>query len=674
LITMSEKLRWGILGTGAIGSTFARALATTKHNTLLAVASRTSEKAEKFGNDFAAPRRYGSYDALLADPDVQAVYVCTPHPMHAEWAIKAARAGKHVLCEKPMSVNHANAMAIVEAATVAKVMLMEAFMYRCHPQTARLVELVRSGAIGEVRVIQATFSFHSSPNPNSRIFNADLAGGGILDVGCYAVSMARLIAGAALGQDFADPLSVSGAGHVGATGIDEWAVGTLKFARGIVAQVATGVAVNQENVVRIFGSDGWIHVPNPWVASRDGGTQAKIIVHRRGQKEPTEIHCDTPVTAFALEADVFAQAVAAGKTQASSPAMSHADTLGNLRTLDQWRAAFGHAYPFEKPETYPRTTVAGVPLKVREPVQMRYGKIAGVEKQVSRLIMGVDNQPNLPHAAVMFDDYFERGGNTFDTAHIYGGGNHERLLGQWMKLRGVREQCVVIAKGAHTPYCDPTNIRIQFQQSLERLGTDHADLYIMHRDNLEVPVGEFVGVLNEFIRAGRVRAVGGSNWTLERVAEANEYAKKNGLQGFSVVSNNFSLARMVNPPWGGCVSSSDPASRAWFEQHQLALLSWSSQARGFFLPERSAPDKTDDKELVRCWYAEDNFQRQARAIELARQKGVDPIVIAAAYVLHQPFPTFALIGPRMLGETRSSLRALEVSLSDRERKYLNLEA
>jgi len=203
---------------------------------------------------------------------------------------------------------------------------------------------------------------------------------------------------------------------------------------------------------------------------------------------------------------------------------------------------------------------------------------------------------------------------------------------------------------------------------------DHADLYLMHRDNPEVPVGEFVDVLNEHKNAGRIRAFGGSNWSLARVDEANAYATQNGKTGFSAVSNNFSLARLVAAPWPGCISASDAPSRAWFERTRIPLLSWSSQARGFFLPGKAAPDKTDDPELVRCWYAEDNFQRLDRVNELAKKRDVLPINIALAYVLNQPFPTFALIGPRQLSETRTSFAALSIDLSPDELAWLNLES
>lgn len=303
---------------------------------------------------------------------------------------------------------------------------------------------------------------------------------------------------------------------------------------------------------------------------------------------------------------------------------------------------------------------------------MAYGNIAGLNKPVSRLIFGVDNQRNLAHACAVFDDFAERGGNCFDCAFIYGGGNLERILGQWIKLRGVREQTVIITKGAHTPDCNPEALTRQLKLSLERQQTDCTDIYLMHRDNLQIPAGEFVDVLNEHVRAGRIRIFGGSNWSIKRLAEANEYARKKGLQGFSVLSNNFSLARMVDPVWDGCIGSADAESRAWLTKTQLPLLPWSSQARGFFT-ERAAPGNVSDQELARCWYADDNWKRRERAFELAGKRNVLPINIALAYVLCQPFPTFPLIGPRNVIETRTSLRALDVKLSPQELRWLNLE-
>ena len=675
---MSSTVSWGIIGAGSIARAFARGVANSKNAKLVAVGSRSLEKADKcadevkaWGQPVASAKRYGSYEDLLADKDVQAVYVAVPHPMHAQWAIAAARAKKHILCEKPFALNHAEAMAMIEAAAENGVFIMEAFMYRCHPQTAKLVELIGQRAIGDVRVIQATFSFHAGFNAEGRLWSNALAGGGIMDVGCYAVSMSRLIAGAAVGKPFADPVQVTGAAQLNATtGVDEYAIGTLKFASGIVVSVATGVGVNQENVVRIFGSEGWIFVPNPWVASREGGTSAKIIVHKKGVKEPQEIAIETPVTSFALEVETASGAILAGKKQAPPPAMTPADTLGNMKTLEQWRQAVGLVYEAEKPANIP--TVDRKPLAVATKNNMKYGRLPGLDKQVSRLVMGVDNIYFAPHTFVMWDDFYARGGNCWDTAYVYGGGQSERALGAWIKARGLRDKVVILDKGAHTPFCTPLDIRRQLAESLDRLQTDHTDIYMMHRDNLDIPVGEFVDVLNELKDKGLIRVFGGSNWSIARVEAFNDYAKKHGKQGFSAVSNNFSLARMVDPVWRGCIAASDADSRAWFTRTQLPLMPWSSQARGFFT-ERGDPANTADKELTRCWQSEDNQKRRQRAVELAARKGVEPINIALAYVLCQPFPTFPLIGPRQLSETRSSLKGLDVQLSDKELKWLNLE-
>ena len=274
----------------------------------------------------------------------------------------------------------------------------------------------------------------------------------------------------------------------------------------------------------------------------------------------------------------------------------------------------------------------------------------------------------LTEGLAIFDDYFERGGTSFDSARVYGS---EPVVGHWLKTRGVRDDITLIVKGAHTPNCTPEALTRELHESLENLNIECADIYMLHRDNLDVPVGEFMDVLNQHKNAGLMRVFGGSNWSLERLREANEYARANGLQPMQVASNNFSLARMVEAPWKGCISSSDAQSRAWFEAHDFSLFAWSSQARGFFA--RADRDFTADAELVRCWYGDDNFERLERAQQLAREKNVSPVVIAAAYVLAQPFPIYALIGPRALNETRDSMAALQISLTSDEVKWLNLE-
>ncbi|MDR1280092.1 MAG: aldo/keto reductase [Opitutaceae bacterium] len=689
-LSAPAPLRWGILGTGRIAATFARGVAASQLGRLVAVGSRTPDSAKKFAAEHAvaADRAHGSYEALFADPEVDAIYIGTPHPQHAAWAIRAAEAGKHVLCEKPLGLNHAEGMVMVQAARDHGVVLMEAFMYRCHPQTARVAELIREGALGEVRMVQAAFSFRSGFDAGSRLWSNAAGGGGILDVGCYPVSMARLVAGAASGQPFLNPVKITGAGRLHPeTGVDEYAAATLEFPNGVIAQVSTGIGVTQDNVVRIYGAAGWLHIPSPWVVNRDGGA-SRILLHRAGAPAPEEITIEgAPL--YALEADAFARAVRAGLRDV--PEMSTDDTLGNLATLDQWRAAIGLVYESEKPENYTQT-IARRPLAVRDNSRpggaggagvgaggvghataiIPHTPLPGVEKSVSRLVMGCDNQRTMPHAAAMWDDFFERGGNAFDTGYIYGGGLMEKLLGQWIRHRGVRDQVAILAKGAHTPDCTPEGITRQLEISLDRLQTGYTDVYLMHRDNPDVPVGEFVDVLNRHAQAGRIRIFGGSNWSRERVEAANEYARKHRLQGFGAWSNQFSLARLVEPMWKGCLSAGDHASRHWLLETSLPLFAWSSQARGFFT-DRAGPDKRADAELVRCWYSDDNFARRERAVELAAKKGVSPIAIAGSYVLSQPFPTFALIGPRTIAETVSSLECLKIPLTLDELAWLNLE-
>src|SRR5205085_4794062 len=158
---MSRTLSWGVLGTGRIAGVFARGVKQSLTGTLVAVGSRSQAAADTFGETWHIPHRYSRYEDVLADQSVQAVYLAIPHPFHAEWAIKAAEAGKHVLCEKPIALNHAEAMAVIETAQRHDVFLMEAYMYRCHPQTTKLLELIHSGMIGQVRVIQVTFSFEA---------------------------------------------------------------------------------------------------------------------------------------------------------------------------------------------------------------------------------------------------------------------------------------------------------------------------------------------------------------------------------------------------------------------------------------------------------------------------------------------------------------------------------
>jgi predicted dehydrogenase/aryl-alcohol dehydrogenase-like predicted oxidoreductase len=661
------SLHWGIIGPGTIARAFAGGLAHSRTGKLVAIGTRNPDKPG-LAEAFPGARILEGYEALLADTAVEAVYIATPHPSHVEWAVKAAEAGKHVLVEKPLGLTAFEADAAFHAARKAGTFMGEAYMYRLHPQTAKLVELVRSGTIGEVRLIKSSFGFDMGAfRPEHRLFANDLAGGGILDVGGYPVSMARLIAGAVSGQPFLEPISVSGAGHLGQSGVDEWASAILKFPNGIVAEVSCSIMAAQDNVLRIVGSAGRIEVKDFWFASgHRGGTGRIEIVRKDGTTEAVEVN--EPGWLYAFEADAAADSIRAGKQEFAAPGMSWADTLGNLRVLDKWRGAVGLEYEIEKPSRR-RNTVYGRPLKAANGAIPRR-QIAGLLRESSVVALGFEDFRSFSSGSILLDAFFEAGGNLFDTGWVYGAGYTEKLLGEWLSNRGVREQSVLIGKGAHSPLCYPDVIGKQLSQTLDRLQTDYVDLYFMHRDNPDVPVGEFVDAMDAEVKAGRIRGLfGGSNWTRERFDEALAYAGKNGRQKPGALSNNFALAEMQDVIWPGCVSSSDDAWKAWFRDRQLPNFAWSSQGRGFFT-DRAGREKRDNEELVRVWYSEKNFGRRDRAIELAGRLGKRPIHVALAYALHQPFPVVPLIGPRTLAELDDSIEAFDIALGTEDLSWL----
>ncbi|MBZ9702974.1 MULTISPECIES: aldo/keto reductase [unclassified Mesorhizobium] len=668
-MTATTPIRWGILGPGSIAKAFAGGVAGSRNGKLVAIGARDPGKPS-LAQSFPGARILEGYEALLTDAEIDAIYISVPHPGHAQWAIRAADAGKHVLCEKPLALTAFEADAMMHAARKAGTFLGEAFMYRLHPQTLKLVELIKSGVIGEIRMIKSSFGF-AMPDfmPQHRLYANDLAGGGILDVGGYPVSMARLIAGAAAGKPFLEPDKVTGVAHLGQSGVDEWASALLHFPGGIVAEVSCSISLNQDNVLRIFGTRGRIEVPDFWFAGgdRDVGLGRIDVIGADGVRETISVNEKRHVYSF--EVDAAGDAILSGRQEFAWPGMAWADSLGTLRVLDRWRAAVGLEYEIEKAPL--RTnTISGRPLRPGGTAIAKRG-IPGLSKPASVVALGFEDFRTFSSGSILLDAFFEAGGNLFDTGYVYGGGYTETLLGQWLKNRGVREQSVVIAKGAHSPLCYPDVIGKQLDQSLDRLQTDHVDIYFMHRDNPDVPVGEFVDAMDREVKAGRIRGpFGGSNWTMQRMDEAIAYAERTGKQKPGALSNNFSLAEMLEPIWAGCVTSSTDDWKAWLTARQMPNFAWSSQGRGFFT-ERAGRDRRDNEELVRVWYSERNFGRRDRAIELAARLGKSPIHIALAYVLNQPFPSVPLIGPRTLGELDDSLRALDIALSPADLQWLD---
>ncbi len=334
---MIHKIRWGILSTGGIAHAFAEALKVSQTGVLTAVASRKEESAFEFAKQYQAPYHYGSYGDLLQDPQVDAVYIAPPHPFHAEWAIEAAKYGKAILCEKPLTMTLRDTSRVVEAARKYRVFLMEAFMYRCHPQTEELARLVCQKAVGEVKLIESVFSFDRPVNLSHRLWNAKLGGGGILDIGCYPASMARRMAGAAMGKTFADPVTVTGTGVISKySPVDELAGASLKFSKGILAQIFCGLSLAKGVGVTIWGSKGKIHAPTPWHPGRWSKGVSTIEVQLY-EKKPKTLKIIEPLNLYALEADEVGRCLSKGLKE--SPRMSWADSLGNMKTLELWLKA-----------------------------------------------------------------------------------------------------------------------------------------------------------------------------------------------------------------------------------------------------------------------------------------------------------------------------------------------
>ena len=306
---------------------------------------------------------------------------------------------------------------------------------------------------------------------------------------------------------------------------------------------------------------------------------------------------------------------------------------------------------------------------------MRYRRFEPLDRNLSVLVLGTafltEDDPG--PAFELLDAWLETGGNAVDTAREYGHphwGKSERVIGRWLAERGVRERVIVVTKGAHHTEgrrrVTPADVTLDLMQSLEALGVEAVDVYLLHRDDPSRPVGPIVEALNDHLRAGRVRSIGASNWTPARLAEANRYAAEHGLEGFCCSSPNLSLAVQSEPPWRDCVSAHDPESLAFYERTQMPIFSWSAQAGGFFAA-RLDPD------VERVYGSNANRQRLRRAGELGRRGGWTANQVALAWVVNQPFPTFAIIGPATPAELGESVAALDVHLTPADVRWLDLE-
>lgn len=292
--------------------------------------------------------------------------------------------------------------------------------------------------------------------------------------------------------------------------------------------------------------------------------------------------------------------------------------------------------------------------------------IPGLERPVFPVVLGTaqvtHSGADLPASSWfrLWDDAVEAGVDTFDGAAHYGA-RSERLLGRWLASRRSRDDVTLLHKVAHTPRCRPEAVAGELTGSLERLGIDRVDVLVLHRDDPAIPVGEFVDALDAEVGSGRAGAAGVSNWTAERAEAFDRYAAATGRARLALVSNQLSLAEMVEPVWPGCLR----ADERWHARTQLPLLAWSSAARGFFA---DRPDA--DEEMQRCWLTAANSARRTRCRELAARVGGDPVTVALAWVLARPYPTAAVVGPTSTAELEPALAAARLALDPVDAAWL----
>lgn len=335
---MLAKLRWGILGTGNIATQFTLGLKKSERGVAAAVGSRAAHSAGAFADKHHIPIPLASYEELVSSPEIDAVYNSLPNSLHAPWTIRALAAGKHVLCEKPLAMDAPEAGRMFEAAKKAGKLLVEAFMYRSHPQTLAVVEAVRSGVIGKLRLIRSSFCYRTRKVQGNVRFVRELGGGGLMDIGCYCINFARFFAAQ-------EPSAIHVTANFHKTGVDELAAGTLVFPSGIVSTFSCGMCLHADNTAQLCGTEGYIEIPVPWKPSPgnakftvSGSAPPKMDNPQTFGPPPREVRIiDAPGDMYAMEADEFAVAALDGK----APRISREDSVGNMRVLDEMRKQIG---------------------------------------------------------------------------------------------------------------------------------------------------------------------------------------------------------------------------------------------------------------------------------------------------------------------------------------------
>ena len=664
------KVRWGIIGTGSIANAFAHSIKHCNHSELIAVFGRNKETLQTFSQKFDVAG-INEIDELVVSNSIDAIYIATPHSSHFEYALLAIKNNKHVLCEKPIAMNHIESMVLFGLAKDCGVFLMEAYMYRTHPQTFNILKNIESlcGTNENVK-INSSFGFHAEIPKDHRLRNPMLGGGAIMDVGCYPLSMSKLLAGHILNKPYADPMSIEASGNLDETGVDSNSKARILFSENIEANISCAINEVYENNLEIISGDYKLCVSQPWHCGQFQDGYSSIKVYSKN-KLVDEISYKDEVGLFTREIDHASECILNNKLE--SDLISHADSQSIMLWLDKWRKELGIKCPHESKETSQliKSKFFSTQNKKLEGI-----KIDGFDKDFSRLVLGCDNQTSDIHAFAMFDYFYGAGGRVFDTAYIYNNGMGDKYLGNWINSRDVQEEVLVLGKGAHTPDCRPECIKPQIIESLERLNLDKIDIYCLHRDNNDIPVSEFIDVLDEIKAEGLINKIGASNWKLDRFKQARDFALKENKEPFTILSNNFSLAKMIDPVWPGCVAI-DNNFLDYIEQNNIILFPWSSTARGFFIKKKeiatsdhfSNPSMDEEK---RVWHSEANLKRREICFNIAAERNVEPIEIALAYVIQSSKIIFPLIGPRTINELNSSIFATSVNLSDEEIEQLSI--
>ena len=588
---MVANLRWGILGPGAIARVFATAIDGLDGHEIAAVGSRDPQRALAFNAERGyVDAKAGTYGDLVRNESVDAVYVASPHPGHLEHAALALRHGKAVLCEKPLCVNASEARRLCEIARERGRPLLEAMWTRFLPATQRAADWIANGTIGEPSRVVCSFGFRAAFDPESRLYDPELGGGSLLDIGCYTLSLASLVFEERVTGGNIPEIEVRA--DLAPSGVDEHCKIVLRFGDGAEAYLESSIsrAVSATGVIQ--GDRGRIVIPDFW--------RAQTLKLECETQDVATLECPFLCNGYEYQALELARMLRDGDIE--SPLLPHEESIGLIELMDDLRRRMGVQYPFEpsigvtagthRAMTYRPFDALPLGARVFRPAAAEGGQedapAAGrllsappEPLHLPRLVLGTMSLTNETPAAqddadALLDAAFEHGLSAVDTGHVYGGGASERAIGDWLERSGLADDVFVLSKGCHPdeagPRVNPEALARDLAESLDRLRLPAVDLYMLHRDDPAVPVGEMVDAFAEHLAAGRLRAYGFSNWTRARIEEACDYAEANDRPLPAASSPNFSLADQVNDPWGGgCATLTGAAAaddREWHREHR----------------------------------------------------------------------------------------------------------